>query len=589
MSDWKIVPKSDWTIVQPEPVGDSVEEGGPESFLHPDRFKPSPGRRPLKNTGSMADIRAQLAADKAATSPEAADAKGRAPIYSALDRASFGGLGQVMRLSNTINQATGKEPFYANDLDAIERYRSENPTISQITDAPAYFTAPTAGIARRADAAAVDLLERAPLAAREAIPGATALARVIGGAGGAGAVMSGINEGVAGGSAGDVARAMLHGGLDAATLGGGLAVGGRAAGGVGRAITESKGGKARQYLEKRGVEVGPGTPGRGGPMDTMVTRGAEDADIGQQAEASAKRGLEMLGEEKKAVLGGYGRRIGNIEQSPQAAQLRDVSDIVTNMRDAMNELDTSPQARAALGDLLKSVEAKQGAGFNADVDNYMLSEADVNKLRRQLDRYAKTGTSVDASLSPLKSAAGEARVMVDEGPFAEANADYSKQSKYYQKSRRLLGINERPRTPDETQAATNKVKNLITRRGQNTVTAGGQKESLAEFEARHPDIAEEFARPEILRKRADISFSLLPKHGGLIDRLTHGHQNVAALMAGLTHGATGLVPSLALMNMPAIQARLLYGPALAAQAAEPLLLGEIPQVAAARAAYGEDR
>lgn len=503
-------------------------------------------------------------------------------INSALDRATFGGLTGVMRLSDKINTATGRNPLYAPALADIEQYRVEHPLVSGWTDAPAYFTGPTNKVVQGADAvvrAAESKLPAIVKSAMNAVPRQAAVARNLVTAGGAGATIGGANA-LTAGEPGAVPEAMAEGAQGAAALSVPLSVGAAAVGGAGRAITESRGGKARQYLESQGVEVSPTTPGRGGPMQSMVTTGTSDADIGAQGEASAKRGLGMLKEEKGAILGALGRRIGRVAETPQAAQMRDVTDVVTQMRDAVNELDTTPQARAAMGDLLQSVEAKQGAGFNPDTDNYLLSETDLNKLRRGLDRYAKTGTSTDASLGPLKSAAHETRSMVSEGPFADVNADYSKESKHYQASRRLLGINERPRTPDETQAAVNKVKNAIIRRGQNTVTAGGQEGNLAEFEARHPDIGQEFAKPEILRKRADISFHLLPQHGGLIDRMTGGHRHAAALLAGSIGGVTGIVPPLVMSNLPAIQARLLYGPALAAQAAEPMLLGEVPQIAA---------
>jgi len=188
--------------------------------------------------------------------------------------------------------------------------------------------------------------------------------------------------------------------------------------------------------------------------------------------------------------------------------------------------------------------------------------------------------------------------MVDEGPYAEANADYARESRGYQKDRRLLGIAERNKAPEEPESAVNKVKHLITRRGQNTVTAGGQQDRLQRFENRHPDIGEEFIKPELLRKRADLAFHLLPqKHGGLIDRTgsTIGGAAVAeALMHAANSGHVDLSKvaatfglGLTLQNMPAIQARLLYGPALAAQAAEPVLLNELPLLAAARNSLGD--
>jgi hypothetical protein len=275
------------------------------------------------------------------------------------------------------------------------------------------------------------------------------------------------------------------------------------------------------------------------------------------------------------VLGG---RIGAVESSGAGAELQDVGDIMMNMREAASELDTSPQARAALNDLITSVEHKQGQGFNPDTDNYMLSASDVNKLRRQLDRYAKTGQSTDASLGPLKSAASETRSMVDEGPFADVNADYARNSKHYQDSRGLLGINKRPRTPEESKTSVNTVRNLIGRNGQQTITAGGQKERLAEFKLRHPDIGSELERPEILRKRADLGFHLFPQHGGLIDRTEAPIASIAA--HALLGGATGILPMLAYTNRNAIAGRLLHGPSLELEALMSALGSDVPRLSA---------
>lgn len=596
-------PLGDYLASKAAPDSPELDAIGPDSFLRKDTFRPSPQHRRLANTGPMDDVRASLKSNPVRSIPDAL----AEPVLSTLDRATLGGFRAALRADqefagNPIARAVDALPVIgpligkrggetARTLEeGIDEYRSQNPTLSQYTDMPAYFTkGPAAlgeGAAELTGQAARALGPTFARAASGMGPASRAAARVGAQSGltsGAASAMTALSEGA---GPEETAQRAGEGTLVGSGLGAGMAAPTAFTGLLADAIINSHGGKARQFLENHGVEVGPGTPGRGGPMDSMVTRGTSDEAIGRQAEVSAKRGLDMLNEEKKAVLGTLGRRIGNIESTPAAAQLQDVSEIVQNMRAAMEELDTTPQARAALGDLVTSIKAKQGQGFNADTDPYLLSEADVNKLRRQLDRYAKTGQSTDAALSPLKSAAGETRAMVDEGPFAEANKDYAKESKHYQHSRKLLGINERPRTPEETQTATNKVKNLITRRGQNTVTAGGQEERLAEFEARHPDIGEEFARPEILRKRADIGFHIFPEHGGLIDRVgPHGAMLLHAI-AGL---GTGIIPALALTNMPALQARLMYGPALAARAAEPMMLGEVPLVAAARAARREDR
>lgn len=575
MSDWEVAPAatgSDWAVVDDE-------EGGPESFLHPDKFKPSPQHRKFSNTGPIEQVRQDLD-PRQVPEPSIENDIGAAaaPLNSIADRATFGGYGAALRGAQKLNELTGETgPTLASrTLEGIENYRGQHPTLSQYTDLPAYFAAPARAVAGGVERLLPQVDNLAARAARATLA-----------SGGTGAVMGGTEAALRGEGLGegvpDALRSGAAGLITGAAVAAPLSLSSLAA----RAVLGSKGGQARQFLEGKGVAVGPGTPGRGGPMDTMVTRGASDADIGHQAEVSAMKGLGMLNEEKKGVLGALGSRYGNIANTPEAAQLQDVSGIVANMKSAAEELDTSPMARAALNDLISSVHAKQGQGFNPDVDSYMLSETDVNKLRRSLDRYAKTGQSTDASLSPLKAAANETRGMVDEGPYAQANADYSKEAKHYQQSRKLLGINERPKTPEETKSAVNTVRHQIERPGQNTITAGGQTDKMRQFAERHPDIADEFARPEILRRRADISFHVLPqKHGGLIDRggsMLGGAATLEALSHAIGHGHFDLKTAAAMaalgltgQNMNAINARLLYGPAQEALHLERPLFEDVP-------------
>lgn len=581
MSDWEVVQEgggSDWSV---------VEEGGPESFLHPDKFKPSPQHRPLANTGSMEQVRSGLAAERAKyQNSDARDLENALAVpNSMVNTATLGAYGGALKTARELEEAiTGVDnptSVAARSLSGMERYHRDAPTVSSLTDVPAYFT-------------------RGPMAVAEgvskSIPAAsTALGRIA-----HAGVTSGITSGLMGGTEAafegkdfvDTMRQAGESALAGNLLGVGTGAGATAIGKAAKSVIGSRGGQARQFLEGQGVEVGPTTPGRGPKIDTMANKGTTDAAIGQQAEVSAKRGLDMLKEEKGAVLGTLGRRYGRIAQTPEAQKLHDASDIVTNIQDALDDLDISPQAEQSLRSALEKVTKAQGKTFNPDVDPYLLSETELNKLKRRLDRAGKTGLSTDEATSPVRRAANQTREIVNEGPYAEANADYAKESKHYQQSRRLLGVNERPKTPEESKTAVNTVKNLITRRGQNTVTAGGQTDALTEFSGRHPDIGEELMRPEILRKRADLSFHLLPqKHGGLIDRTGSGIGGLAlveSLMHALGSGHVDLSKAaaagglgLTMQNMPAIQGRLLYGPAQGALQLEPMFLEGVPLLQAA--------
>lgn len=426
---------------------------------------------------------------------------------------------------------------------------------------------------------------------------------------GAQAIIGGLLGGAAGrlvapaaeylGAAAPVATGAVEGAVSSKAQGGGALGGGvvgaglGALGPLGRAVMSSKGGAARQFIEDRGGSVGPTTPGKGGPFDSMVTQGNTDADIGQQAAASADQGLDMLKAERESKLRPIGRQMEAIDNSAAGRAKVDVTDLVTKLEDARDSLKTTPDMRAKLTDQLALITKNQKPGFNPQVHNFELSESDVNAVKRMLATAGKVGKSTDATLIPAQQAASTARDLVDQGPYAQPNAQYAAESNRMRESRRLLGINERPMTPEETRASVDKVKNRIVRRGQNTVTAGGQDADLEEFEQRHPDIGLELSKPALLRKKADLSFSLFPKaHGGLIDRTGSGVATAAAMDAvaslmghGYSSPAKALTTAglaLALKNMPAIQGRLLYPAAkgLADGSASKL----IPLFAAARAA-----
>ncbi len=571
----------DGFVPDAQPDSPELDAIGPRSFLHPDKFKPSPQHRKFAaNTGPIEPLLSGLEAE-ARHHDNTLDSDLEhvaAPVNSLVDRATFGGYGAALHGATRLNEATGTTgPTLASrTLEGIDRYRQEAPTLSRYTDAPAYFAAPAKAIAGGVERLLPQVANPLARAARATLA-----------SGGTGALMGGTEaafngEGLGEGAA-DAARAGAAGLLTGAAVAAPLSLSSLAA----RAVIGSRGGQARQFLEGKGVEVGPGTPGRGGPMDTMETRGTSDADIGRQAEVSARKGIDMLNEEQRGVQGALGRRIGSIAESPEGAQLRDVSSLVANAEAALHEFGTNPQAKSAIEDFLATTRAKQGQHFNPDVDSYFLTESDLNAARRDLDTAARTGLSNAAQFHPLREAANEARSMVNEGPFKEANADFSLEARRYQKSRRLLGLAERNQKPEEPDAAVNKVKNLITRRGQNTVTSGGQEDRLRRFENRHPDIAEEFARPEILRKRADISLHLLPqRHGGLIDRTGSAIGGAAALEA-LAHAASAghVDPSkvaaaallgLGTQNINAINARFLYGPAQEALRLERPLFEDVP-------------
>lgn len=571
-----------------------TEEGGPESFLHPDKFKPSRGQRKFANqTGP--DAAGQLQQEKQKYPVQSLDETAAGATLSALDRASMGALGGSLRYGseNTPEVPESLRPYEQllglkdrrarsqQVLGAMEDYRKANPTESQLTDLPAYFTK---GYTTLGEGAA-KLAERPARFAAAGNPLGDLL-RVGVPAAAVSAVPAATQEISEGGGAEDAAKAALSGAKSGVQLATTLAGGARLVGAAGRTVANSKGGKARRFIEERGggAEVGLATPGEGGKFDDMITHGHDDAAIGAQAEESAKRGLGMLNEEHKGVRAALGIRKGNVAKTPEAAQLHDVSDVVAKIEDTLTDLDLSDYAEAKLEKALAKIKKAQGQGFNPETDSYLLSETDLNKLRTRLDKAAKTGESTDGSLIPLKEAANQVRELVSKGPYGDVNSQFAEEYSRNRKNRDLLGIQPKSKTPQEPNAAFNKVSNMLKRRGKNEITGGGESGRVAEFAERNPAIEEEFVKPELLRKRADIGFHVFPQHGGLYERLGPGAHYAAH---ALTHLGTGVIPPLLFTNRNAIAARLLYGPAMAAQAAEPLLLNEIPLLAAARNSLGD--
>lgn len=566
-----------------------------ESFLKPGRKQDRIGRANQQfreGREGMRDLKAQTDAG-----PQEYGNFLSGQLGSAADRFTLGGYGGLMRLGRALGVPTTGQA-----VDDIERYRRTAPDVIQsATEAPTLIEGPANLLTQAASRAVGRGISAIPHGAEalESLPG-----RIFQGAattGGTSAAMSGLQASSEGASPGEALNAAREGGETGLAVGGALGLGAGAGGGLGRSIENSRGGQARQFIERRGGSVGPfGGVKLAGEYDVPLNETPTDASIGEQGSASARRGLNMLNTEDRAIKGAIGRGMERTYASPEGSQLRDVTGLVTRLQDATETVGLDPAVRAALRDEVSNITRQQGGDFNPEVDNYFLNEGDLNRLRQLTDRYAKTGVSNAGGLAPLKAAADATREMVNEGPFAEQNAQYARQSRQNRIDRRLLGIPETQRAPNalvdeegvtgsgDSRTAEDTVKNRITRRGQETVTAGGQRRDMERFAARHPDVAAEFDKPELLRKKADISFRLVPEHGGLIERAGGGMTKAAHLYHAARHPfatAVSLLPT----NMAAIQARLLYGPALAAQAAAPMMLGDIPLLAAARAAQSEGR
>ena len=347
------------------------------------------------------------------------------------------------------------------------------------------------------------------------------------------------------------------------------AAGGAVAGGGSHAVKNSQGGKARQFIEKRGGRVGVTTPGSGAPFDEMAVKGTSDAAIGEQAQLSAENVRKGLDDYRQRVASDpYNEAVSAITPE-KSSQLVDVQDVYSKMVEGYYHPGTSPEVAAKLKHQLDIIDAR----YRHKDGSVLMTEDHLNGLRKTLAEMGQVGESTKAKLSPLQEAYVEAKRLVDQGPYAEANARYAAGTRDADESLRLMDI-KRSHKPEPPTADINKIRLKGNRRGQNTVTAGADKPKVDRFVEKHPDLALELDKPELLRKKGDLSFSLLPEHGGLTDRLKHAA--IAAAGGGAFasgHGKLGLIGAgamLAYQNKVPIAGRLLYP---LAERADPAALG----------------
>lgn len=549
MSDWEVAPDSgsDWAVVDEEP-----EEGGPESFLDPKKFKPSPTRRKFNNTGSMEQVRADLAGDKRDVGDLASG-----PINSAIDRFTLGGLTGALKLDQAAADnpvarfvdehlpAIGKRggAVAGRALEDIQRYRQEAPTLSQYTDAPGYM-----GGGARVFAGAVERV-----LPRVANPVAQA-ARATLGAGITGGAAAGAESFARGDDPVEIAREAGRGAAGGTLIGAPASVFSGLLGAGARAVLNSKGAKAREYLSERGQ-----------PLTAPDTSDAAIGAAAQRADEAVKSRLQAY--KGEVASGPYTEAIDAIPEN-LANQAVNVTPIYRELAQAAGD-----PANLQVADKLNTLVKMLG-------DRPIMTQQELNGLRQSLSRVAGVGETTSARSAPLRRAYESVKALVDQGPYAEANQRFAGGMRDFGESLDMVGLRSTT-SPDEPIAGNFRVK--AQRAGQNTVTAGGDTESLniEGFKAKHPELANAIDEPEIIRKQGDLGFHLGPQgHGGLIDRLASSLPLPAMAAAyAMGHGWKGAAAA-ALMaayeNRSPLAGRVLYGPAQNAQIASQALLGDVP-------------
>lgn len=537
------------------------EEGGPESFLHPDKFKPSPQHRKLKNTGPIEKVRSDL--DIGPIAAPSTTESIAAPIADMLDKASLGAVRAKLASAPHIPGSTATNPAEFL-LHGIDRYRRDAPLPVQIaTSSPAYIS-PNTGPSLIATGVG-KALARAPV---------NAGMRAILGAAGTGAGIAGAESIVRGDSPMDTLRETVGGGMGGAAIGGPLAGLSMLTKAAANTVLGSEGAKAREFLESRGQ-----------PLTAANTTDEAIGAAAQRRDQAVKEGLwDYRGQRASEP---YAEAVSRVTPE-QARELVDVTPLVHDMVQSFYTPGIRNDVATALKQNLDLIEGR----FKRSDGSYLMTQEGLNNLRAGLADLVDFN-SRDPRQRPLLSAFTRAKELVDQGPYAEANRLNTEGMADFNESLKMTGLKESGRRDEPISG------NLaITgqRQGQNTVTAGRDTEKLDldAFRAKHPELANALDEPEIVRKQADLAFNMTgPSHGGFMERYgLHLSPFVAAAIAASGHGLKGAaaVPlALALQNRKAIAGRLLYEPAQTANLAAQMLLGEVPQLSAPGAEFAREK
>jgi hypothetical protein len=321
----------------------------------------------------------------------------------------------------------------------------------------------------------------------------------------------------------------------AALIGGGLGFAGGAIGASGSYLTDKlSGNPARALIQKYGGEVTAASPGRGGAFEEpLIAQGINksgsvtDAGIGQTARAAAARVRGTLNEEAKALGRQHSQAVEQARGSGQLEGKYDVTDVYENLRKmAQDDVRYPATARAtidreALGPLSQ---------FRDEAGRVTMTADQVNGLRKKLDGLAKFETPTGVVRDPVMAdVAGQLRDVEAQTPFQPINERYAQGASELRQAHRALNVGNRMRTGKADDAAEKTITDLVTRRGQNTVTAGKyETPELAALAARRPSLQLPLDSAALLRARGRMQFVGGGGHGGLIQQLRHPARAVAA-------------------------------------------------------------
>ena len=346
-------------------------------------------------------------------------------------------------------------------------------------------------------------------------------------------------------------------------LSGGVGLAGRALSktgeGIADRIDETRGAKARKLIEDRGrgAEVSLASPGKGGVFDAELAGiPNNDQAIGTAAQRGGEALVSQIKEDHRVETSRpYKELKSRIDATPMAREMVDVTPIVVNMMDAVDDLGTHPAVRAQLKEQLVILE-KHRATEN---DPVQVSQEQLNALRGTLMKMSKVGTTdaPAAKEAPLRAAAFAAKDMVDEGPYARLNELYAEGAQRTAARRKLLGLAKK--SPADENIDFNKAR-LNIQRGEaetNSATGGAFTDRIRELGQQNPSYQPSIDLPALARARNDLTFGLAPHHGGLIARAGGEAVAVPLTIAGMLTHPVATTAALGAANIKPIQGRVL--------------------------------
>jgi hypothetical protein len=287
--------------------------------------------------------------------------------------------------------------------------------------------------------------------------------------------------------------------------------------------------KHRKLIDQYGGKVSLTSPGKGGAFeDPLIAGGIDakgnvtDAGIGSTARTAARQVRQGLNDEHRAAGGIYASDTAKLRASGALEGHHDISILADEAKAMADDAEsyTNATREKVKAEILPILEkyAREDGSYSAPADS-------VNKIRQKIAKLAKydtpTGVVKDKDIAQL---ARTAKGLVDETAFSAPNAAYAERMDTLKEAHRGLNIQGKSRahTDPNDMAAEKTLTDLITRRGQNTVTAGKyETPELASVVEGRPELALPLDSAALLRARGAMQFIGGGKHGGLIERVKH--------------------------------------------------------------------